>query len=104
VKTQGFRLFGGATTNTVTGMCPDAARLPALNGEAFADPACRALDALRWDYPPYADYTLPVAPVPIRGLFSRATTRTAGRESGAMGNPRLAARISWTVTEVATRT
>ena len=50
------------------------------------------------------DYTLPVAPVPIRGLFSRPTTRTAGRQSGAMGNPRLAARISWTVTEIATRT
>ena len=47
------------------------------------------------------DYTLPVAPVPIRGLFSRPTTRTAGRQSGAMGNPRLAARISWTVTELA---
>jgi len=58
----------------------------------------------REDHSTLADYTLPVAPVPIRGLFSRPTTRTAGRQSGAMGNPRLAARISWTVTEVATRT
>jgi hypothetical protein len=37
------------------------------------------------------------------GMIQQAD-HTAGRQSGAMGNPRLAARISWTVTEVATRT
>jgi hypothetical protein len=52
-----------------------------------------------------ADYTLPVAPVPIRGIIQQADQPHSGQTIECYGEPALGRQgVSWTVTEVATRT
>ena len=42
-----------------------------------------------WHYPPHADYTLPVAPVPIRGVIQQADHPHSGQTIGCYGKPAL---------------